>query len=246
MKRSTSRWIVGFAVGGIVHIGLFWVLIFLGRPESESLVRHHEGARLVYMGADDAELSPIMRQQIELFDPKPLMQPTVWNTANFDRVEAYIEADLEIFVDYKPIYGSEEGEFISTFGNPWRPAGTARENVLDYDFDVTRQFGRVALNRTERLSEGIELEVIRMKNGEPVFEEIYYNSVAQEILEFPGSWGIASFIVQIVDSFQVGLPSMDESVGDPEVDRRINDMVVRELLPKGLLGNGSYRVRISR
>ncbi len=60
-----------------------------------------------------------MQQQIELFDPKPLMQPTPWNTANFDRVGDYVEADLEIFVDYQPIYGSENGEFVSVFGNAW-------------------------------------------------------------------------------------------------------------------------------
>lgn len=247
MRRSTSRWIVGIAVGGMVHIGIFWGLPFLVPTKEESRPKNHkDGAKVAYIGSDTGDLSLIMKQQIELFDPKPLMQPTIWNTANIDRVEAYGVADLEIFWDYQPIYASEDGAFVSAFGNTWNRAGSAKTEMLGFPFQVTRQFGRVAFETPRFDREGIELEIVRMRDGEVVFEEAYYNSVAKEILEMPGNWGIASFIVQVVDSFLVGRPSTDQSAGNSEADSRLSELAVRELMPKGLLTNGSFHVRIVR
>ncbi len=247
MRRPTSRWIVGVAVGGIVHIGIFWGLAFLA-PTKENIgpKEREDSVKVAYIGSDTSDLSLPMKQQIELFDPKPLMQPTEWNTANFDRVEAYVEEDLEIFVDYEAIYGSEEGEFVSAFGNAWSPADSASEVMLDFPFQVTRQLGRVARDNPRLDREGVDLEIVRMRDGETVFEESYYNNVAVEILEIPGDWGLASFLVQIVDSFQVGSPSIDQSVGNSEADSKLSDLIVRELMPKGLLTNGSFHVKLSR
>ncbi len=247
MRRSTSRWVVGVSVGGMVHIGIFWGLVFLEDSNvDEEPVSRQSAAKLAYIGSDTGSLSPIMTQQIELFDPKPLMQPTDWNTANFDRVEAYVEADLEIFVDYQPIYSSEDGAFVPLFGNAWKSAGSPKAALLEFPFEATRQFGRVAIETPKLAGDGVELEVIRMHDGQVVFEGSYYNSVAQEIVALPGNWGIASFVIQVVDSFRVGLPLTDQSVGNLEADRQLSELVLRELLPKGLLNNGSFRVRISR
>ena len=247
MRRSTSRWIVGLAVGGILHIGIFWSLALLAPGDVEvGSKKREEAAKVAYIGSDSGDLSLTMQQQIELFDPKPLMQPTPWNTANFDRVGDYVEADLEIFVDYQPIYGSEDGEFVSVFGNTWSPAGSAKETILGFPLQITRQLGRVAA-KTQRLArEGVELEVVRMRDGATVFEETFYNNVADEILKIPGSWGIASFIVQVVDSFQVGRPSIDQSAGNSEADSQLSNLIVLQLLPKGLLTNGFFHVKVAR
>jgi len=235
------------AVGGIVHIGIFWGLVFFDNSiEDTQSARNEEGARLAYIGSDKGDLSPIMKQQLELFDPKPLMQPTDWNTANFDRPDAYLEADLEIFVDYQPIYGSEDGAFASAFGNQWTATESPKAALLDFPFDTTSHFGRVALNVPQLEDKGVELEIVEMNDGTVVFEDVFYNNAAREILEIPGSWGIASFIIQVVDSFQVGLPLIDQSVGNLNADGRLSEIVVADLLPKGLLNNGSFRVRISR
>jgi hypothetical protein len=88
--------------------------------------------------------------------------------------------------------------------------------------------------------QGVELEVVRMRDGATMFEETFYNNVADEILKIPGSWGIASFIVQVVDSFQVGRPSIDQSAGNSEVDSQLSNLIVLQLLPKGLLTNGFF------
>ncbi len=247
MRRSTSRWIVGIATGGIVHIGIFWAIVFLDSQPETLTPQREDKANIVYVGPDTDDLSPIMRQQIELFDPKPLMQPTEWNTSNFDRVEAYyVEEDLQIFVDYEPIYESEDGDFVTTFGNAWTPADAPAQTALSFPVDATRGVGRVSLKLSSDFEEGVALEVIRMGSGETVFQNTYYNNAALEILGIPGDWGIASFTVLVVDSFLAGLPSIEESSGNPETDRRISELTVRKLLPKGLLDSGAYRVRIAR
>ena len=51
--------------------------------------RRPEGASLQYIGSDTEELSQVMKEQLMLFDPKPLMKPTQWNWANFERMEDY-------------------------------------------------------------------------------------------------------------------------------------------------------------
>ena len=247
MRRSTFRWIVGVALGGILHIGIFWSLALLAPGDIEvGSKEREEAAKVAYIGSDSGDLSLIMQQQIELFDPKPLMQPTPWNTANFDRVGDYVEADLEIFVDYQPIYGSEDGEFVSVFGNTWSPAGSAEETILGFPLQITRQLGRVAANTQRLAREGVELEVVRMRDGATVFEETFYSNAADEILKIPGSWGIASFIVQVVDSFQVGRPSIDQSAGNSEADSQLSNLIVLQLLPKGLLTNGFFHVKVAR
>ncbi len=246
MRRSPFRWIVGIAIGGIVHIGLFWVIAFLDEPADGPLQSSDAGMQLVYIGQESGDISVVMQQQFELFDPKPLIQPTEWNTANFDRVADYVEADLDIFVDYEPIYESADGDFVSAYGNSWQVAGSPAHTVLQFPFEETSQFGRVDVEREGSVREGIELEIVRIRTGEVVYEYAYYNNAAREVIDLSGTWGIASLVVRIEDSFLVGLPLIHQSSGNAETDERISELVVRELLPKGLLNSGSYQVKISR
>ncbi len=248
MKRSTSRWIAGVGVGSIVHIGLFWLVGVLSEPADRSRERHEKGASLQFIGADTVELSPVMQQQIELFDPKPLLLPTEWNAVvtRLNRLEAYVDDDADLFVDYEPVFRSEDGNFVGSFGNSWRPAGSPKENQLAFPFAVTERFGRASISRSQEEIDGISLEVVRVGTGEFVYSRSHYNNAAQEIMEFEELWEPASFLVQIVDSFQVSVPSTARSSGFPEIDQKLGVLIMRDLLPKGLLANGSYLVWISR
>ncbi len=122
---------------------------------------------------------------------------------------------MQIFVDYEPIYESEDGDFATAFGNAWKPAELPVNVALSFPVDATRGLGRVAIERTSDVEDAVELEVIHMRTGEVVFEKSYYNNAALEILEIPGDWGIASFTVLVVDSFVVGDPSIEASSGSP-------------------------------
>ena len=250
MKRSASRWLVGICLGAIVHTAIYWALVLVQRPASKGSAKRPEGAVFRYLGKDQVELSPIMQQQLELFDPKPLVQPTQWNLANsddrFNRIEEFVEDDMDLFIDYLANYGSEKGDFVSAFGNSWRPAEDAADVFMDFSIDRTKGFGRRDSYLQSSEDESIELDVVRLNDGETVLDRSYNNEVARQVRELPGDWGSASFIVQIVDSFQVGSPVPEPGSGSPEADSRLRLFVETEFIPKGELRDGFYSVQISR
>ena len=250
MRRSVSRWIAGIGIAAVVHIAIYWLLVFVERPTTEESVVRPAGATFRYIGKDQVELLPIMQQQLELFDPKPLVQPTQWNLANsddrFDRIEEFVGDDMDLFVDYESNYGSEEGDFITAFGNSWRSADGADEVFLDFEMDRTKGFGRVARNLQSVEDDSVEMEIVRLKDGSPVLGRSYNNEVSEQIRDLPGTWGTASFVIQVIDSFQVGSPILNQGSGSAEADSRLKGFIETALIPKGELNDGFYTVQISR
>lgn len=250
MRRSASRWILGISIGAIVHVAIYWAIVLVEKPSSRGTAVRLEGATFRYIGKDQVELSAVMQQQLELFDPKPLVQPTQWNMANFDgrfdRIEAFVGDDMDLFIDYVPNYGNEKGDFISAFGNSWRPADSAVEVFLDFPMDRTKDFGRRALDAQFVEDESFELKITRLDDGASVLDQKYGSEMGLEIRQLPGDWGSASFLVQIVDSFQVGSPITERGSGSSEADSRLRGLVETVLVPKGKLSDGFYAVQISR
>lgn len=246
MQRSTSRWIVGISIGGIVHIGVFWMVAVVSNSDEVEWTKRPEGATLQYIGSDTEELSQVMKEQIMLFDPKPLMKPTQWNGANFDPLKDYSNAESTPFSDYAPLFSSDSGDFVEPFGNSWSRAGSPRENHLAFPYVATRHFGRENLKRSSSEPAGLELEVVAVGSGRTVFSKDVSINVSRSVLELEEAWESVEFLLQVVDSFQVGTPSTVQSSRFPEIDRKLSELMTKELLPKGLLINGSYLVRISR
>ena len=220
------------------------------RPGPKGSAKRPEGAVFRYLGKDQVELSPIMQQQLELFDPKPLVQPTQWNLANsddrFNRIEEFVEDDMDLFIDYLANYGDEKGDFVSAFGNSWRQAEDASKVFLGFSIDRTKGFGRRDRNLQSVEDESIVLVIVRLFDCVSVLVRSYVNDVARQVRQLPGDWGSASFIVQILDSFQVGLPVTERGSGSLEADARLRSFVETEFIPKGELRDGFYLVQISR
>lgn len=250
MRRAASRWILGISIGAIVHVAIYWALILVEKPSSSGSAARAEGAAFRYLGKEQVELSPVMQQQLELFDPKPLVQPTQWNLANFDgrfdRIEAFVGDDMDLFIDYVPNYGNEKGDFISAFGNSWRPAESPEEVFLDFSMDRSKGFGRRALDGEFVEDDSFELKITRLSDGVNVLEQDYSGELALDVRQLPGEWGSASFLVLIVDSFQVGSPITERGSGSSEADRRLRLLVETALIPKGALPDGFYALQISR
>lgn len=246
MQRSTSRWIVGVSIGAIAHIGVFWMVAVVSESGEADRKARPEGATLQYIGSDTEDLSQVMKEQIMLFDPKPLMKPTQWNGASFERIEDYSNVDSTPFPDYAPLFASDSGNFVERFGNSSSRAGTPHENQLAFPYVTTWQFGRESLKRSRSESAGLGLEVVEVGSGRAVLSKDVSVDVARSVLEVEEAWESVEFLVQVVDSFQVGAPSTVRSTRFPEIDRMLSELMTKELLPKGLLLNGSYLVRISR
>ena len=113
MKRTASRWLVGICLGAIVHTAIYWAPILVERPGPKGSENYPKELCFAISERIRVELSPIMQQQLELFDPKPLVQPTQWNLANsddrFNRIEEFVGDDMDLFIDYLANYGDEKG-----------------------------------------------------------------------------------------------------------------------------------------
>lgn len=246
MKRSTSRWIVGAGGGAILHVGLFWMVGVVGDPEESDRVSQVNGASIRFVGSNSEEMSPLMKEQIALFDPKPLMKPTRWNGANFERLELKDDAGEGLFVDYAPMFASDTGDFIESYGNQWAVAPEPKKTQLGFPISVSKQFGRGERSVDPQLEESLGLETIRLDTGETIARQSVYNNAALEISKRELGWDSVEFVVEVMDSFAAGAATVARSSGFPEIDREFSELLRRELLPKGLLSNGSYLVRISR
>ena len=246
MRRSTSRWIVGGGIGAIIHIGVFWMVGVFTDSEEPRRQNQEIGAIFQFIGSDSEELSPIMKEQIVLFDPKPLMKPTRWNGANLDPSDLKEDDSSALFADYYPMFASESGDFVGEFGNSWKPASEPRQVQLDFPVSVTERFGRVAFDGGETRRASVGVEIVEVGSGETVYSRSLYNNEALELMATEEGWESVEFLAQVVDSFVAGTPMTVTSSRFPELDRELGELARRELLPKGLLRNGSYLVRISR
>ncbi len=246
MKRSTSRWIAGVGVGGIVHVGLFWLIGWVGDGEPAQRAAPSGGASIRFVGSTTEEMSPLMLEQIALFDPKPLMKPTRWNGANFSRIELSEDAGTALFVDYAPMFASDTGDFVASFGNEWKGAPEPKETQLQFPVATLAQFGRGSLATADRVPESLGLEVVNLRTGETIERRRVYNNAALDIAALETGWDSVEYLVEILDSFAAGAATVVKSSQFPEIDRRFSELMRRELLPKGLLINGSYLIRISR
>ena len=127
---------------------------------------------------------------------------------------------MDLFIDYQPNMAMKKGisfrfwEFLAT--------GRGYPKVfLGFSIDRTKGFGRRDRNLQSIEDESIELDIVRLNDGESVLDRSYGNDVARQVRQLPGDWGSASFIVQILDSFQVGLPVTERGSGSLEADARL-------------------------
>ena len=246
MKRRTSRWIVGLGGGAIVHLALFWTVGVVTDSEEVDRASRVDGATIRFVGSNSEEMSPLMQEQMALFDPKPLMKPTRWNGANIDRLELTEDAGAALFVDYAPRFASETGDFVEAYGNRWSAALEPRETQLEFPIAVSNQFGRAERAADPQLEESLGLEIVRLDSGETVARQSLYNNAALELSKQEVAWDSMEFLVEVLDSFAAGSATVVKSSRFPEIDRAFSELLRRELLPKGLLRNGAYLVRISR
>ena len=143
---------------------------------------------------------------------------------------------MDLFIDYLANYGDEKGDFVSAFGNSWRPAEDASKVFLGFSIDRTKGFGRSERDLQPVEDESIELDIVRLNDGESVLDRSYNREVAQQVRQLPGDWGSASFC-QILDSFQAGLPVTERGSGS-RGGCRLRLYVETEFIPKGELRDG--------
>ena len=185
-----------------------------------------------------------VRQQITLFDPRPLLLPTQWNVASAQNLRDFLTEENRIFAEYEPMYRAEAGDFITTFGNRWTGFESVEEAQLTFAADDFRNLGRKVEGAIAPLDSLLEVKVLDPASGETLFFRSYTNSAARELAEGWPDWRPARFLASVESSFLSTRMNVLESSGFEEVDRRLEVLLASQLIGKGMLKDGPYIVEV--
>lgn len=245
MKARSLRWIAGWGLAGIFHIALFWAVVFFDPPKRKSLSQADHHTAFEYVKAGSAINSPLVAEQIELFDPRPLLLPTKWNAGSADTIRDFIEDEREIFEDFEPRFRSGEGNFAESYGNRWKESASILSVQEEFEVSALETFGRKAEELPSFAREGFEARVIDLSSGEELFLDRVYNSEARRSLinDWP-EWRPAQFLVSVKDSFVAQEVAVVSSSGSSEADELLRGVALSGILRRGRLEDGSYLVKI--
>ena len=241
----TSRWTWAFAAGVLFHLALFWGVFFTRQPDQKLKKPMRQFMEIQYVDTKTTQESGALVQQMRLFDPRPLLLPTVWNASNAQRLGDFLPEDEKIFAEFTPMFELEDGNYLDDFGNTPASYGQLSTAQADFDFPLFDQLGR----RTETIDfqqeSGLELAVLDPQSGKELARESLLNiSVARELeTEWP-NWQPTLLLATVRDSFPVGGVSILRSSGYEGADDKLLQFA-RSILPRfGLLEDGIYLLEI--
>lgn len=241
----TLRWTWGIAFAVVFHLGLYWS-VALTRDSNQTLRRQtRQFTEIQYIDSETAERSDALNQEILLFDPRPLLLPTEWNTANAQGLNDYWQEEGDIFPPFAPMFELEDGNYIDDFGNV--PANYDELTLAqsEFGFPPFRELGRQEFEGTFTQEQGFSMTVRDLADGREVQAYVIYNDASVEVLrEWPGL-GPATFLATVKDGFPAAGLSVVNSSGFDEADRRLNGIVSGGFSEVDGLVDGVYLLEIS-
>ena len=240
MTRRSSRFIVSLSLAGIFHLGILWGIVIVWDNEDDSIERisKPQTVEVSYVNSDQ------LMRSFELFDPRPLLIPTEWNFATTERLEEVLQEEKQIFADYDPMYRSEAGDFVSTFGDRWEGIDSYQDLQSRFGEELFRGLSSVREKKPEALGQSIEVSVFRPATGERVFRKVYYINAAEDLANAWPDWRPARFLASVEKSFLVTRMNVLESSGYQEVDEKLERLLASQLIGKGLFEDGPYLVEV--
>ncbi|HZP60438.1 MAG TPA: hypothetical protein VFB27_08955 [Opitutaceae bacterium] len=181
----------------------------------------------------------MLREQAELFDPKPLFLPTRWNVRPGRLTGVAREPGDTVFENFRPQLAFSEStlslDFSTVAPPPVRPidalaVGTPRRPLLG--------FGRLDLPAEPLAPRGGFIEVRTAGGGEDV--------LATELTAAPpgGDWAPLEFMAAVNTAGLVAPPQLVRSSGRDEVDAYFRTFLVRDFRLGARLPAGFFRIRI--
>jgi len=187
----------------------------------------------------------LVAEQVELFDPRPLLLPTRWNAGSAETIRDFIDEEREIFEDFPPQFRSEDGNFARRYGNRWREMTSVLEAHIEFEASVLDELGRKENPQPAVERRGFAVRVLGLRGGEEIISERLYNSDARgELEEEWPEWRPAHFVVSVEDSFLVRETTVVRSSGSSDADALLADVALSGELARGALEDGSYLVKI--
>ncbi len=233
----TLRWTWAFVATILVHVSLYWG-VALTRDSGQRLRRQErQHTDIHYVDSGSTEL---LAQQMSLFDPRPLMLPTEWNSANAVSLLENGQEEAEIFPEFAPMFELEDGNYIDDFGNV--PANYEQLSMAQVDFGFLpfRQLGRSEQSLDYEEEQGVTLSVLDPASGRELKRIYIYNDAIRALEERWPDCRPATLLATVEGSFQVGGLSVVESSGFDGADREMSSIAYSNFPALGLLEDGVY------
>lgn len=236
----TLRWTWALAAAVLVHVTLYWG-VALTRDSGQKLRRQErQHTEINYLDAQSTEQSEVLTQRMNLYDPRPLLLPTKWNSANAVSMLGFWQEEAEIFPAFAPMFELEDGNYIDDFGNV--PANYEQLSAAQVDFGFLpfQELGRSRLEVDYQEEQGVSLAAVDPASGRELKRIYIYNdAVAALDSQWPDRRP-ATFLATVEGSFQVGGLSVVESSGFDEADREMTSIAYANFPELSLLEDGVY------
>jgi len=239
---ALAKWIAAVAAALAAHAWLFWG-VGLGpapAPEAPAAKSRPPLARVSYLGSPENGRSPRLVQQIELFDPRPLLLPTKWNHAATPQA-GIADVQPAVFDDIPPAFQPDGGDFVAGFGNDWRRAPGLPEAALELERNPFATLGyRPQSAEAAPREAALFLEVVDPATGRRVLRRTLQGPEAREILALDRDWTPATLLATVRQSFLVKRLALAGSSGSEEIDQRLLDLAASGALASIAVPDGAY------
>lgn len=243
-QRHWAQWVwLAAGVGVAVRIGF----IFWGREPAAvppPPAQHHPQVTVVAGGG--GAVSPLVAEQMELFDQQPLSMPTHWNAGDEPLPAELRRQPGEVFGMYDVRLAFAAERLVPVFG--------PRDNAPRDGLEGLRALGPfaegwVGLGRRDRppaplAARDAAIEVRRFGGGvSPVLAEAL-QGLGESIREH--DWSPLEFSVVVAPSGLVGVPTLTTGSGVEEVDTFFGSYLVHGYRLGERVPPGFYRVFLVR
>tara|TARA_B110000037_G_scaffold164778_1_gene186352 strand:- start:322 stop:987 length:666 start_codon:yes stop_codon:yes gene_type:complete len=219
-----------------VHSSIYWTVAWF-HPFEKEYEKEEKGALTV-------EMLNSVPQEMNLFDPRPLLLPTVWNTANAERLGDFVEEEKAIFAAYGYDYGTVEDSLVTLYGNRWSSGGDVEAIGLSFEYPALNGFGvRDVIEMSEKDSV-LKVRLLDPGTGGELFADSVISAESDEFEQSWPAWVPVTFLVNYVDSFLLSGFGVLESSGYRELDLHLERLAFERLLSRGILPDGYYLVEI--
>ncbi|MBL4575520.1 MAG: hypothetical protein JKY51_05385 [Opitutaceae bacterium] len=226
----------------IVHVA---GLVFFQLSEPELLAKRGVPPK-VLLTRINQEVDQVLKEQLQLFDNKPLFLPTKWNYANSENFSVKDSRLVEVFKTEAPSFFPSEGVFESFS----QVSGDIIENPDDVLKGVNGSYLRALGQRDEPVkpvsTRMAAIEVYSTRAGSIVYsEEVGLREERLGDFSHQGLlWMPVEFLILIDITGAIGRPLLTASSGSEEIDDFFRDFISEELNLAKKIDPGYYRILI--
>lgn len=239
MSLRVTRWIAGLSGAIIAHLAVFWaVALVTPRKPAGTGPTKPQTMSVEYLDASS------VRQQLTLFDPRPLLIPTRWNVAGTQAISEIVQEERDIFEDYQPVFQSASGDFIATYGNRLGSSDDYALTELPWSEPGFKGMGTRHTPPPAAQPDELEMAVIDPGTGNVVSRRTIALPEATALADSWPDWRPVTYLATVEQSFLLGGMPVLSSSGYEEVDLRLEELVARRMMPLGGLPDGPYLVEV--